>query len=150
MKKLKNNLVRATTAFALVVALIGCSANANAASKASKSINSTYGSITGETYGLDVKNSGKMFESRARTTKRVPKIYTDIDLKYYTTGNTIAKDNHWVTNSNTVLVTMYMNRYKNALNNNRKDGFVKTKCTAYGCAEAIISKSYTVYTSCVY
>ncbi len=151
MRKIKNILIKGTTAFALVVALIGCSVNANAASKATKSINSTYGSITGETYGSKFSNGGKYLESSAQTTKKVPRLWADIDIKYYATGKTIVKKNTgWVQNSRLVYANAYMDNYSNELNNNKKDGFVNTKCTAYGCAEAIVSKSYTVYTSCVY
>ncbi len=147
--KFVNKLFKCILSLSLVVALTsGTIVKVDAASKETKSINSTYGSITGETYG-SVGDPGKVFESTAFTTKKVPKLYTDIDVKYYTTGKTIAKDNKWSTNINIAVVTMYMDRYTNALNNNKKDGFVKTKCTAYGCAEAIVKKSYTVYTSCV-
>ncbi len=147
--KFVNKLFKCILSLSLVVALTsGTIVKVDAASKATKSINSTYGSITGEISG-GVGYLGKEFESGAFTTKKVPKIYTDIDVKYYTTGKTIAKVNHWETNSNAAVVMVKMERYKNALNNNKKDGFKKTKCTAYGCAEAIVKKSYTVYTSCV-
>lgn len=147
MKQIEKNLVRVAMSFALVVALLGSTSIVNAASTGSKAINSTYGNIKGETFGITLY-SQKHFESIAETTKKVPRIWADIDIKYYATGNTIiTKSTGWKYDSKCAGVTVDMSKYKNALNNNTRDGFLKTKCTAYGCAEAIVKTSYTVYTS---
>lgn len=150
MKKIERNLVRVMVAFSLVVALFGGTAKVNAASTGSTYINKTYGNIRGEVFGI-TQYGQKHFESIAETDKKVPRLWADIDMKYHSTGNTIVKrSSGWKSSSKCAGITVDMNQYRNALNGNKRDGFLATKCTAYGCAEAIVKSSYTVYTSCVY
>lgn len=149
MRQIEKKLAKVMMAFALVAALFGSVAKVNAASTGSITINTTYGTLKGRTVG-DVGYPGKYFESSATTTKAVPRLWSDIDIKYYTTGNTITtRTSGWCSNSKLAVAGVYMSQYKNAQNGNRKDGFVNTRCTAYGCAEAIVKKAYTVYTSYV-
>lgn len=148
--KYKKRFTKVMVSLAVIVALLGSATKVNAASSGSKTINSTYGKLKGETFG-GMYTTGKYFESDAATTKKVPRIYADIEIQYYQTGKTIAKDmSGWKSNSKLAATYVYMDKFKNALKNNKKDGFVNTKCTAYGCAEAIVKKAYTVYTSKVY
>lgn len=150
MYSLEKKVFRFIMVFALVITTIGGTVKVNASSTGSKDINDTYGKIYGKTFGTK-GTMGKYFESDAETTKKVPRIYADIEVMYYTTGNKIASETSgWVNNSKLTAAYVYMDKFKNAQKNNKKDGFVNTKCTAYGCAEAIVKKSYTVYTSCVY
>lgn len=94
---------------------------------------------------------GKIFLSTATTEKKVPRVQADLEVQYNSTGKTIGTEySGWKSDSKNAYAEIDMNHFKNKEKNNEKDGFLYTKCTAYGCAEAIIKKAYTVYTSCVY
>lgn len=150
MRQINKKIFKTSIMLALILSMMGSMTKVSAASKASKTIDGTLGKITGEIFGTK-GTTGKYFESDAITTKKVPRLYADMDLKYYSTGKRITKaSSGWETNSKLTASYVYMDRYKNALKNNKKDGFVGTKVTAYGCAEAIVKKAYTVYTSCTY
>ncbi len=151
MKYITNRLVKVTVSLALVVTLIGGTAiKVNAADTASKKINSTYGKITGSVSGF-IFCGAKNINTHAKTTKKVPRLMTHVEVQYYKTGKTIAHGGtSWLTNVTDAGDDVDMIHFKNALKNNKYDGFLNTKLTAYGCAEAIVKKAYTVYTSCVY
>lgn len=151
MKYILKKIAKVTVSLALVVAVLGgTTIKVNAAVTASKKINDTYGKITGETEGSS-SAWGKYFLSSATTTKKVPRVQADLEVQYYSTGKTIDTDySGWKSNSKKAYAELDMAHFKNQQNNNKKDGFLNTKCTAYGCAEAIVKKAYTVYTSCVY
>ncbi len=151
MKYITNRLVKVTVSLALVVALLGGTAiKVNAAATGSKKINDTYGKLTGTTTGNN-GSLGKVFENHANTTKKVPRLRSTLEVVYYSLGDRIGEDKPaWQTNVKKAVAQIEMSHFKNKKNNNKKDGFVNTKCTAYGCAEAIVKDAYTVYTSYVY
>lgn len=151
MRLFSIKISKGLASLALVMALIGgATAQVNAASSGSKTINSTYGTLTGQVIGsifVDAKN----INTNAKTTKNVPRLMADVEIQYYKTGRTICHEGTcWKTNANQTGTDVDMSHYKNVLNKNIKDDFLNTKLTAYGCAEAIVKKAYTVYTSCTY
>lgn len=146
-----NRLFKWVISLVLIIVFVnGTAIKIDAASKASKTINSTYGKITGQVLG-SIQCGAKNININAKTTKKVPRLMTNVDVQYYKTGKLIGGDGtDWEQNSKYVARDVDMSHFKNVLNNNKKDGFLKTKLTAYGCSEAIVKKAYTVYTSCVY
>ncbi len=142
MKKNLNIVIKKVAALALVVALVSSSTVVNAAT-ASKRINDTYGIITGKVFGV-MAPTGKYFESSAGTTKKVPNLYAELEIQVNSTGKKItSKSTGWQKDTKHTAIYEYMDSYK-------KDGYRSTKLAAYGCAEALVKKTYTVYTSCVY
>ena len=151
MKYFKSKIVKCFVSLAIVAAFVsGTAIKVDAASSASKTINDTYGKITGQVQGS--KSLGaKNINTSATTTKKVPRLATTVEIQYYKTGNLICTEGcPWQTDTKYVGVDVDMIHFKNALNSNKYDGFLNTKLTAYGCAEAIVKKAYTVYTSCTY
>ena len=144
-------LVKVTASLALVVALLGgTTVKVNAASTASKKINNTYGKITGSVEG-SIFCGAKNINTSANSTKKVPRLMANVEVQYYKTGKTINYGGtSWMQDVKYAGADVDMIHFKNALKNNKYDGFLNTKLTAYGCAEAIVKKAYTVYTSCVY
>lgn len=151
MKYFDVKICKYIASLALVVVLIsGTSVKVNAAPSGSITINTTYGNLTGQVRAsifVDAKN----INTTAKTTKKVPRLMTNVDIHYYKTGNLICRDGiGWEKDVKYLSTDVDMGHFKNALNNNKCDGFLNTKLTAYGCAEAIVKKAYTVYTSCTY
>ncbi len=151
MKYIINRLVKVTLSLALVVALLGgMTTQVNAASEDSKKINSTYGKITGSVSGF-IFCGAKNINTSAKTTKKVPRLMANVEIQYYKTGKTITYGGtSWMQDTKYAGDDVDMIHFKNALKNNKYDGFLNTKLTSYGCAEAIVTKAYTVYTSCIY
>ena len=148
--KFVNKIFKCIVSLSLVAALTsGTIVKVDAASVASKTINDTYGKITGQVKGsifVDAKN----INTSATTTKKVPKLMANVDIHYYTTGNVICHEGTpFNTNVKHVGTDVDMSHFKNVIKN-KYDGFLNTKLTAYGCAEAIVKKAYTFYTSCTY
>lgn len=145
-----NKLLKVFLTLALLLALLGGTSKVNAASSDKAFINNKYGYLKGTVLGTK-DPLGKYFESQAETKVKVPRIYSDIEVQYYKTGKTIAKDtSNWQYDNKLAHAYIELDKTPNALNNNKKDGFIGTKCTAYGCAEVIVKKAYTVFTSCIY
>ena len=147
---LKNRIRDLLTLVLAVAVFIGTATNVHAASKANKKINNTYGYITGEVKG-SIFCGAKNINSYARTGKNVPRLMTSVEVQYYNTGKKICDEGtEWRNNVRYAGVDVDLIHFKNALKGKKYDGFLHTKLTAYGCAEAIVKKSYTVYTTCVY
>ncbi len=145
-----NKVFKVFMTLALVLALLGGTTKVNAASSDKLFINDKYGKLKGRVFGTK-DPLGKYFESQAETKGKVPRIYSDIEVQYHKTGKTIAKDtSNWKYDNNLAHAYVEMDKIPNELNKNKKDGFIGTKCTAYGCAEAIVKKAYTIFTSCIY
>ncbi len=134
----------------MVLSMLFVPMNTNAATQGTKKINDKYGELTGKL--TKYKSCGaKWILSTAETTKKVPRLMATGEVQYYTTGEEIIGfGTWWEVNTKQVGEEVDMIHFKNKQNHNKYDGFLNTKLTAYGCAEAIVKKSYTVYTSCTY
>ena len=126
--------------------LIGSSVSA--ASTGRTYINGTYGYLNGETCGT-VFVDAKLFTTFTTTTKTVPRLRTSIQVQYYSSGAKIGENwPVWEYNTNYSADEIDLHHFKNAQTNSY-DGFLGTKCRAYGTSDAITSTPYVVYTSCV-
>ena len=142
-----------TAALIVFVSVMGVDSKAEAASvSGSKYINATYGTLRGETDGC-MGYQEKLYCTQATTTSAVPRIRATLTVCYYTTGEVIGdgETTGWISNASSAVTANYeMHHFKNKLNNNTYDGFVSTKCTAYGAADAITENAYVVYTQVTY
>lgn len=115
-------------------------------------INSTYGYLEGSTYGGYQASLGeKMYSSFAETTVAVPRIRAYMKVMYAKSGNTLGEEtSDWKYNDDYAgTCTFEMHHFRNE-ETGLYDGFVNTRCVAYGTADAIVDKAYAVYTRLVY
>lgn len=144
MKKIKKIIVSMSLAAAMISGV-----SVSAASSGSTYINSKYGYLHGAVSG-GIWGDQKNFSSSASTTVAVPRLRTRLEVKYYTTGGSVLiADPEWEydTKRSSFLGCDTYKLYNKLTKS--YDGFVNTKLTAYGTADAITSTPYVVYTSMV-
>ena len=148
----RNKLAKIVVAVMMSVCILGSSISVSAKSDSgSVYISSTYGSLTGTTNGT-MGYKEKLYNTSAKTTKKVSKIRAKLAVCYKKTGVFLGdgENTGWLTNSKSALTCDYeMHHFYNSLTK-KYDGFVNTKCVAYGTADAITAKAYAVYTSVTY
>ena len=145
-KELKKGIAVALVAL-LTVMSGSISAKAESETK-NTYINSTYGYLVGSVSGIyDTVFEEKLYNSNAETTAAVSRIRAYMEVMYTRSGETIdIVSSDWIYNSN--YATTYNFEMHHFYNKETKcyDGFVNTRCTAYGTADAITDGAYVVYT----
>ena len=151
---MRKNELKKGIAVALVALLtvVSGSVSANAETVTGTTyISATYGYLEGSVRGdyyADLEE--KMYCSRAETTETVPRIRAYMEVQYAKSGDTIGTvSSDWRDNSD--YATTYDFEMHHFYNKETEcyDGFVNTKCIAYGTADAITDKAYAVYTRVV-
>ena len=148
----RNRLKKFFIVVMMVTCILGSSIGVSAKSDSGATyISNKYGSLTGSTSGV-MGYKEKAYNTQAKTTKKVSKIRAKLSVCYKKTGVSIGdgENTGWLANSKLALTCDYeMHHFYNKLTK-KHDGFVNTKCVAYGTADAITAKAYAVYTSVTY
>lgn len=132
----------------MAIGSLMCGTMVSAASSGSTYINNTYGYLRSELLG-GKGSFGKFFNLTSSTTSVVPRIRASIEVQYYSTGKTVGSNNaFWLYKSKKTYDEIELCEFYNKQTSSY-DGFVNTKCTAYGTSDAITSIPYVVYTSLV-
>lgn len=148
----RSKLTKIITVVMIATCILGSSISTSAKTDSgSVYISNKYGSLNGSTDG-SMGYKEKTYNTQAKTTKKVPKIRAKLSVCYKATGVFLGSGENtgWLANSKLALTCDYeMHHFYNKLTK-KYDGFVNTKCVAYGTADAITAKAYTVYTSVTY